>query len=50
MSKLKVQKEHKNLDETIFDIEPFDIHLIFACLREAASVKAGILTFEILFR
>jgi len=25
----------------------FDIHLAFACLREAASAKAGILTFEI---
>jgi len=25
----------------------FDIPLIFACLREAASAKAGILTFEI---
>jgi hypothetical protein len=24
----------------------FDIHLTFACLREAASAKAGILTFE----
>jgi len=25
----------------------FDIHLTFACLREAASAKAGILSFEI---
>jgi len=25
----------------------FGIHLAFACLREAASAKAGILTFEI---
>jgi hypothetical protein len=25
----------------------FDIHLTFACLREAASAKAGILTFEL---
>jgi hypothetical protein len=24
----------------------FDIHLTFACLREAASAKAGILKFE----
>jgi hypothetical protein len=23
----------------------FDIHLVFACLREAAPAKAGILTF-----
>jgi hypothetical protein len=28
-------------------IDAFDIPLIFACLREAASAKAGILTFEI---
>jgi len=27
----------------------FNIHLTFACLREAASAKAGILTFGILF-
>jgi len=26
----------------------FDIYLQFACLREAASAKAGILKFEIL--
>jgi hypothetical protein len=26
----------------------FDIHLTFACLREAASAKAGILKFELL--
>jgi hypothetical protein len=25
----------------------FDIHLTFACLREAASAKAGILKFEL---
>ena len=28
-------------------IESFVIHLKFACLREAASAKAGILTFEL---
>jgi hypothetical protein len=27
----------------------FGIPLVFACLREAASAKAGILTFELLF-
>ncbi len=36
--------------ERVSCIEAFDIPLIFACLREAASAKAGILTFEILFR
>jgi hypothetical protein len=30
-----------------YRILEFDIHLAFACLREAASAKAGILTFEI---
>jgi hypothetical protein len=30
-----------------FDILDFDIHLTFACLREAASAKAGILKFDI---
>jgi hypothetical protein len=29
----------------MFWILVFDIHLTFACLREAASAKAGILTF-----
>jgi len=29
-----------------FDLN-FDIHLAFACLREAASAKAGILKFEL---
>jgi hypothetical protein len=28
-------------------ISTFDIHLTFACLREAASAKAGILNFEL---
>jgi hypothetical protein len=31
----------------IMKILKFDIHLVFACLREAASAKAGILTFGI---
>ena len=49
MSKLKVQM---NFQISKFKLElvynlAFDIHLAFACLREAASAKAGILTFEI---
>jgi len=32
----------------MFWILHFDIHLTFACLREAASAKAGILPFELL--
>jgi len=30
-----------------YTILNFDIHLKFACLREAASAKAGILKFEL---
>jgi hypothetical protein len=29
------------------ELQSFDIHLAFACLREAASAKAGILKFEL---
>jgi hypothetical protein len=29
------------------ELQNFGIHLVFACLREAASAKAGILTFGI---
>jgi hypothetical protein len=59
MSKLKVQmkpkaqsKKHVALDfyclrEKYFDIQSFELHLTFACLREAATAKAGILKFEI---
>jgi hypothetical protein len=52
MSKPKVQIKSKDqmTKERVFGIQTSDIHLIFACLREAASAKAGILTFEILFR
>jgi hypothetical protein len=32
----------------MFWILDFDIHLAFACLREAASAKAGILKFGFL--
>jgi hypothetical protein len=32
----------------MFWISNLDIHLTFACLREAASAKAGILAFELL--
>jgi hypothetical protein len=32
-----------------FDILKFDLPLTFACLREAASAKAGILKFDIDF-
>jgi hypothetical protein len=39
--KTQIAKNSWNLD--------FNIHLTFACLREAASAKAGILTFGILF-
>jgi len=31
----------------MFWVLNFDIHLTFACLREAASAKAGILAFEL---
>jgi hypothetical protein len=31
----------------MFDVQTFGIPLAFACLREAASAKAGILAFEL---
>jgi len=37
-----------NLKFQIMGPLSFAIHLTFACLREAASAKAGILSFEIL--
>ena len=54
MSKLKVQMKSKvqmtkfNEKENVLALSYFSIHLTFACLREAASAKAGILAFEIL--
>jgi hypothetical protein len=54
MSKLKVQMKSKaqmtkfNEKENVLALSYFSIHLTFACLGEAASAKAGILTFEIL--
>jgi hypothetical protein len=35
--------------KNLFSIWPFDIDLTFACLREAASAKAGILNLEFCF-
>jgi len=43
---LKVQKIQIFKEESFY-IESFVIDLAFACLREAASAKAGILTFEL---
>jgi len=55
MTNVKAQSSKKtekleSRDEKIFEIQPFDIHLIVARLREAASAKAGILTFEFFLR
>jgi hypothetical protein len=53
MSKLKVQMKSKtqitkfNIKQNILTLSHFGIHLTFACLREAAPAKAGILTFEL---
>jgi hypothetical protein len=49
MSKPKVQIKLKiqMFKKESFDIKPFDIHLAFACLRGAASAKAGTLIFGI---
>jgi hypothetical protein len=33
--------------ERVLTLSCFCIHLAFACLREAATAKAGILTFEL---
>jgi hypothetical protein len=46
MSKLKCQIKLKALILEFFNLK-FGIRLTFACLREAASAKAGILSFEI---
>ena len=46
MPKLKCQIKPK-FQIFKFLILEFDIHLTFACLREAASAEAGILTFGI---
>jgi hypothetical protein len=35
------------ISKKCFNIKSFDIHLTFACLREAAPAKAGIFTFEL---
>jgi len=43
-SKFKGNPKSKYLKDT-FGIWPFDIDLTFACLREAATAKAGVLTF-----
>jgi hypothetical protein len=43
--KSKVQITKFNKKEKLLTLSHFDIHLAFACLREAASAKAGILTF-----
>jgi len=54
MSKLKVQMKSKaqmtkfENKENVLTLNHFGIHLTFACLREAAPAKAGILTFELL--
>jgi hypothetical protein len=45
MLKLKCQIKSKVQMSTPLWILSFGIHLIFACLREAATAKAGILTF-----
>jgi hypothetical protein len=52
MSNDKVQINVKTQisNKKCFGIEAFDIPLRFACLREAAPAKAGILTFGIFFR
>jgi hypothetical protein len=47
MTKLKCQIKSKVQMTRQFSILSFDIHLAFACLREAATAKAGILTFEL---
>jgi hypothetical protein len=49
MSKSKVQIKFKiqMLKKECSDIKSFDIHLLFACLRGAASAKAGTLIFGI---
>jgi hypothetical protein len=49
MSKFKVQIKFKRemTKSWMFRVWTFDIPLTFACLREAASAKAGILSFEI---
>ena len=53
MSKLKVQMKSKaqmtkfENKENVLTLNHFGIHLTFACLREAAPAKAGILTFEL---
>jgi hypothetical protein len=39
----RIQQKRRN----VLTLNHFDIHLAFACLREAASAKAGILTFGI---
>jgi hypothetical protein len=49
MSNVKAQSPNKIQNPNVKDslnLE-FDIHLTFACLREAASAKAGILKFDI---
>jgi len=51
MSKFKVQMKSKvqmtNLEERGLTLGHFGIHLAFACLREAATAKGGILIFEL---
>ena len=45
MAKSKCQTQFKIKMSKLFLNLSFDIHLIFACLCEAASAKAGILKF-----
>jgi hypothetical protein len=47
MSKLTCQIKSKAQMSKLLWILEFDIHLTFACLREAASAEAGILKFGI---
>jgi hypothetical protein len=51
MSNVKVQMSNQiqRSNVKIFQMLNLDIHLTFACLREAASAKAGILASVIAF-
>jgi hypothetical protein len=49
MSNDKVQIKSKFQISKVLSLN-FDIHLTSACLREAASAKAGILKFGMLFK
>jgi len=45
--KSKAQMPKFKTKQNVLTLSHFGIHLAFACLREAAPAKAGILTFEI---